>query len=80
MSLSLCELDQEPPSFSTCPKTSVEVHLGASGPVPVTFDIPRPSDNSGGALIVTYQPVDFRLPYTFRQVCFLYVVQTVVHI
>ena len=58
----------------------MEVHLGASGPVPVIFDIPSPSDDSGGALIVTYQPVDFRLPYTFRQVCFLHVVQTVVHI
>ena len=61
--------DQEPPSFSGCPKTSVEKNLGPSGPVPVTIDIPHPSDNSGGALTVTYEPADFRQPYTFRQVC-----------
>ncbi|KAK7111387.1 hypothetical protein V1264_011028 [Littorina saxatilis] len=65
-SLPACQ-DREAPAFQGCPKTSIEVNLGGNGPVPATFTLPTVSDNSGGALTVTYQPPEFRLPYTFRE-------------
>ncbi|KAL8565044.1 hypothetical protein ACOMHN_003420 [Nucella lapillus] len=66
--LPVCQ-DHEPPAFNGCPRTSVGVPLGPEGPVPATIDVPSVSDNSGGALVVTYQPPDFRprRPYIFRQ-------------
>nr|KAG5713679.1 hypothetical protein BaRGS_024727 [Batillaria attramentaria] len=58
--------DHEAPVFTACPRTSVEVKLGPGGPEPVNISLPSVTDNSGSLVTVTYQPEDFRLPYTFR--------------
>jgi hypothetical protein len=60
--------DREPPSFTGCPTTKIVVELGPNGPQPVFIDLPSVADNSNGEIAITYQPSEFRQPFTFRQV------------
>lgn len=63
-------LDAEPPVFKNCPANPIYAQIDESGQLlPINFEVPTATDNSGFIAHLKVEPKDFQPPFPIHESC-----------
>lgn len=61
-------IDAEPPIFKNCPANPIFAQIDEKGQLlPINFEVPTATDNSGSIAHINVEPKDFQSPYPIHE-------------